>query len=517
MVFLRKIRVEMICNRLRPCYGKLWFVVVWLTKKVFFTAMTETEIQAEFFIDRELPTPIYQQLEEQLRQFIRCNPPGTRLPSERAIAEGLKLSRQTIKNAINQLTEAGLLFCTRKGTFTAGDRNELPRQEEEDSELPRQSLAPYLHLSSQNTPLRLLLFENHPNQRLFWQKCVHDFNAQRHGVKAEIDFLTDLELPPVKLRQYLSERPADLLQFSTHFDQADLLARLPLDLQQELRDPAVYLTEHYEGAPEAVLTSLLPVYTNFFCCYFNQNLADRHHAASFADRLPTRELLPLLEDLRRTIPEPPYITGTIGDFILAYGLNDEFRVEEFTTFLEQLAEMSGRGLIHTDITMCYAERLADQFSGRQFFMLDWSGLVLNRFADADHRIGLIPLQPPPHRKIYGAASFLGIYRDSCKQGEATLFLNYLLSEPVQRRIVRELNTIPYHRGAVDCLAECYPIRDRAWWEATVSRISACRYGNWTQFVSREITDIFRDLLSGVLPLKRAVEKLQLRYAGRVKL
>ncbi len=473
--------------------------------------MTPADIRRCFGVDRSSAVPIYQQLERRLRDFVASAPAGTRLPSERTMSEVLDLSRQTIKNALNILAEARLLQFGRKGTFTNAAGGDGPAIDEITA--PKLSFANFIGSNANGAPLKLLLFEAFPNQQAFWTRTVRNFNLERHGITAEIDFLPNLELRAPELEKYLEKHPADLVQCCSYPENCRLLAPLPLDIQHEVADPELFLTRCLEDCPPEMREHLLPVYTNYFCCYYNRNLARKHGIEGFADDLPKREIYSLLEQLRAALPEPPYITGTIGDFILACGVHDEYRIEEIDGFLEQLDAMRGKRLIHSDITMSIPERLNDQFSGRQFFMIEWSSLALHHFSDVDHEIGIVPLQPPPGRVVYGAASFLGVARNSRRQGEATMFLNYMMSPAVQRRIAGELNAVPFHRDAPEFLAGVHPAYCIGWWRDTVDRIRACKYGRWSFFVAREITDLFRDLLSGKVSLERTRAKMHLRYNG----
>lgn len=79
-------------------------------------------------LDRSSSTPLYQQLCQSLRKAITEGTlsPGTRLPSSRALADNLDVSRNTVVNAFDQLRSEGY-FESRvgAGTFVS---SELPEQ-----------------------------------------------------------------------------------------------------------------------------------------------------------------------------------------------------------------------------------------------------------------------------------------------------------------------------------------------------------------------------------------------------
>lgn len=75
------------------------------------------------FIDKELPTPAYLQLKEQLTLAIDDGrmSAGSALPSERGLAESLGLSRMTVRRAFERLVAEGLVEQRQgSGTYVKG-------------------------------------------------------------------------------------------------------------------------------------------------------------------------------------------------------------------------------------------------------------------------------------------------------------------------------------------------------------------------------------------------------------
>lgn len=78
-------------------------------------------------IDKHSPMPIYFQLEHSIRQQIENGEltPGDPLPSEREYAEQLDVSRMTVRQAITNLVNEGLLYRQKgRGTFVAEQKLE---------------------------------------------------------------------------------------------------------------------------------------------------------------------------------------------------------------------------------------------------------------------------------------------------------------------------------------------------------------------------------------------------------
>jgi GntR family transcriptional regulator len=71
-------------------------------------------------MDKNSPIPMYYQLAEELRKKINNNiwPPGHCIDSERVLSEEYNLSRMTVRQAIGELVQAGLLTREKgRGTF----------------------------------------------------------------------------------------------------------------------------------------------------------------------------------------------------------------------------------------------------------------------------------------------------------------------------------------------------------------------------------------------------------------
>ncbi|MFB9886971.1 GntR family transcriptional regulator [Balneatrix alpica] len=77
---------------------------------------------------KQYPGPLYRQLQQRLREAVESGllQPGTALPAERELATGLGVSRVTVRRAIDDLVEEGLLTQRQgAGTFVS-ERVEQP-------------------------------------------------------------------------------------------------------------------------------------------------------------------------------------------------------------------------------------------------------------------------------------------------------------------------------------------------------------------------------------------------------
>src|SRR5436305_2504745 len=94
-------------------------------------------------LDQGLQGPLHEQLERRLRDLVRSGrlPPGTRLPSSRALAAELEVSRGVVLEAYGQLTAEGYLTASQGAPTRVAHASTVERPP-----LPASSLEPrYVH------------------------------------------------------------------------------------------------------------------------------------------------------------------------------------------------------------------------------------------------------------------------------------------------------------------------------------------------------------------------------------
>lgn len=155
-----------------------------------------------FEMDRSGPTPLYYQISTRIEAAIRNGqlPPGSRLETEAVLSERLGLSRPTVRRAIQELVDKGLIV-RRRGVGTQVVQGSMTR------EVELTSLWDDLARTGQTPATRLLLHEVVP---------ADEGTAQQLGVAggAPVLHLRRLRLagavPVSVLENYLPEEFADL-------------------------------------------------------------------------------------------------------------------------------------------------------------------------------------------------------------------------------------------------------------------------------------------------------------------
>ncbi|MGI6364503.1 MAG: GntR family transcriptional regulator [Bacillota bacterium] len=90
-------------------------------------------------VNRETGIPLYIQVKEIIKDLIARNVwgPGSKIPTERSLAEQLKISRNTVSMAFRELEAEGILVCHQgRGTFVA-ESDEAVRRESRKERLLR--------------------------------------------------------------------------------------------------------------------------------------------------------------------------------------------------------------------------------------------------------------------------------------------------------------------------------------------------------------------------------------------
>ncbi len=85
----------------------------------------------ELKLDRNISTPYYIQIKDNIKKFVEFGywTSGTKVPTERELAERLQVSRNTVSMAYSELADEGIIFSQQgRGTFIAEQDDKLIQQ-----------------------------------------------------------------------------------------------------------------------------------------------------------------------------------------------------------------------------------------------------------------------------------------------------------------------------------------------------------------------------------------------------
>ncbi|WP_176012393.1 GntR family transcriptional regulator [Victivallis sp. Marseille-Q1083] len=461
-----------------------------------------------FYIDRDSAAPLYRQLELQLRNFVAVNPAGTRLPSERELGMDLGISRLTVRKVFAQLAREKLIVRRGYlGSFIA-EAGGVPAPAETGDSI----LNYFLDSFPAKMKLRLLFFEYHPNQQGFWRRTIEEFNRQNHGIEAEF-LLLERGIHGAELEAFIHRESIDILQDNMSTHPYRLCQPLYGDLQHLLADERRYQVSFLKGAPPEASSYLFPVYFNFYAGFYNRDMLRRAGLPEdLTAALGGPDLFAQFRELRRRL-DCEYIVHTPGELLMAMGIRQPDFFAGVADFLKNLSASAQERLIRPTIFSSPAERLRYFLNRRQVLYISWANLALHLFPNPGFPVGMSPILPQPGGLLYSGGSFLTVTANTKETGAANIFLRYLLTPEVQRRIVRELCAVPYSREAVgelQLLSEALP--PERWEDGILARMRAFELQPEHDLIYNSV-DIFRDVLDGTISDADAMTQMRLRWQG----
>ena len=407
------------------------------------------EIVAKHFANIEdgNGVPLYRQLEDAIGRFILDQDDNSPFPSERDLGKALGVNRRTLRKAIEPFVLSGMLRRSQKRTLTFKDGRKLDEPQLAHPFTLDLPMPTFSHKSK----LRALLYENLPFQRDFWNSVIAKFNKAHAGIELEA-----LWVPPLSTKPYWDTfrgGDCDLAHLPPSYLWPDDLPEImqPVDdgLLELERGPEFRSCVFCQDEPQ-VLRSAVPFGFHFSLLHWNRSLCGgevgeflRH---PFTERLGTA---------LAGLPESAYVAPVFYDLIRDLGLPVTFdgaTVEAHCRIvmerLGMLRGKKGRRFVDGDPERTYASPPSDAevlLRGTFSYSLGMDKASLEHFHQA------VPMARPDS-KYWGGCLSLGVFRRSRNQETARLFIEFMLSEPVQRQLAEEAWTAPVMACRCDALA-----------------------------------------------------------------
>ncbi len=451
--------------------------------------MTLAEIQQHFEVNRTGEIPIYRQLADKLTAHIRQIPAGSRLPSERQLADALAISRKSVKAALDELAAAGLISRNnRQGVFSA---HPAPAAVPESAAAAHPfCFGGYFDGVIARRPLTLLLFENLPFQRIFWERTVARFNDSGSGSTVSLQWLPQ-EITLEEFPAYVAERQCDMIQMSRCWRAGlELLAPLDCITRSMVQDPRLCFAEAFEDAPAPVFERLFPVYFTYWNLLVNRPL--RELAGWQGTRhLQVGELLEAAPRCAPRLPAGSAYTGEPVELILAGGLFANFGYPELESYFRQFYAL---GAVPGAFPSGRAGTMGTAYAaGRMMLFPGWSNhscLYQDAVTFPEEKI---LLHPKPGHFATSGGSFIGISKDSANPAECGEFLRFMLEDAVQQDIFATMNVIPMMRSILPFFRQRHPEYSPAECESFLSLHRGFKFQPLPTLIFAQLTDICRQL------------------------
>lgn len=391
--------------------------------------MTDHEIIAHFGIDSNSILSLKQQLTDRIKAFLDKMPAGTRLPSERILAEKLHVSRLTIRSALKIFHDEGTLISAgRNGTRVTHSLPDLEQLDPMILGIPVQS--------AQVAELKFLSFENLPFQRQYWTEIAAMYQRQNPGTSIT------LELLDVKsYRERLSSSDnGDIIHIShDQVNMGDFLQSLPEGFSHPKYTPS-FLNGCFPDDP--VWQYLVPVELTHRMLLWNRKLADLCGFGSLKAELKKRGIFGLIRAAHEKLPRQYRICGHVWDMIgCSFTPLTHTLPEKLPEYLHELASFPESDRIFYTSQRYSFDMVENFWKGQQLFS-GIDSLFLSHMGKLKFPVDTEPYPLPPGQFHMATPLALGISKQ-CRNPEAAAnFLRFLLSKQVQMMLPKWKNRLP---------------------------------------------------------------------------
>ncbi len=412
--------------------------------------MDVTNIIEDYFsgLDAKSPVPIYKQLEERAGRCIDSLPDNTLFPSDRELAAFLKLNRRTVTKALSPLIDSKRLNRTARGTFVH------KRKSFSLADIHPLNFAMNAPIFSKKT-MKLLLYENMPHQVEFWEKTVSEFNDSSENCTVKLEWMPSLSpFSYEKAIHYLADSDSDLMQLPVtriwNEKTASMFAPPPAGIRSLFDDPAYRIADTCSTYPE-MLSCSVPFAAGFRILTCNMNLFRSLGFSKFPSDLR--------DFARLKFPEGTFMTEHISSLFETFGFTLRCTREQAGNFLKELIRLFLGHLCEKErLSICSPESpgtfsYEKYLNGNILLVPNGSGGMLRYLLDHSEieQKNFLPKPVKGHFTQMNCNLF-GMNRKTLRTEEIEKFLNFMLSENIQREVAAD-GSIPMLKKADPVLAE----------------------------------------------------------------
>lgn len=471
--------------------------------------MLKLDIEQNLKLNRHNGETLTKQLRRQLTDSICRYPAGTRLPPERKLAAELNISRVTVRRVLNDLSEQGKIVRKgARGTFIAKVENFSfdnlhPIQMEHGINMRVNSMA----------ELNFISFETFPQQHMFWNEAIKIFNEGRRSAPVALKELPQ-NVSYTAYPRYIVENGFDIIMLQSQdsiFE--ELLEPLPRSILRKLNSDE-YIFRDFNTK----FNVSAPIKSSPLLIVWNKNLAADLGIKNITERLRRGEMLELHMEASEKMPEGACAGGHVWDYFTMKGLKDgipDLEMAFLEERLERFEKFSGR----PEMFVCeqeYSLEVVDRFlKGELLFAPGFS--LFYCAPDIPFDMGAMFFMPDEGNVIYRNAIYLGVYKNSTGKKAAFDFIDFMISEPAQKRVVTQMWDSPCLKKAANLFSGlfentrpediCEYLRRSPFPPGRRSQLYSRQYS----FLVYDIRDVLYALMHGRLKSKQAAETILKRW------
>lgn len=415
-------------------------------------AMNNTEIKKYFAVDTASGEHLKEQMRKRVEGFINTHEAGTRLPSGRDMVEALDISRITVRNAMQSFFDSGAIISRgRHGVFIA--------------EKSRSSILKDIHPMamgggvsvSKIQTLKLLLYENIPFQKAFWEEIIRRFNKHSQSFRVQIEWLPQT-VNQNDFEEYLRNCHVDLFQHAVNHNSEKSAQKLPDELINMINQPE-YRHEVFPPEMKPLFKHMLPVHFNLNFIYWNADLAKAVGLNDIRQRIRRNELSALLAEATAKLPDGKTACGHIWDRLAFMGQPanlEDINEEYFIRQLSRIFQYDNAGATYIYRQQYPMEAVENFHAGKQLFL---DSIPTHAYVFGNNTNFELSCEPCPlldGNRQYTAAMGLGISRNSSNYHGGVEFIRFMLSEEAQEFLASAKSCPPVLRGAAGRIPQTSP-------------------------------------------------------------
>ena len=371
------------------------------------------------------------------------------------------------------------------------------------------------------------IYEDLPYQRKFWTETVDAFNKKNMDTEIELKFISAyIE----KFHEYIEEN----LRGPKDFDavQLPVLCTAPQSMidaltingksfKGELLSDDYSIKKVFRYFPDAV-SRILPVYMSIEAQLVDENILGRSNFETFG-RLMNENPVDAWRMAVNKVPDNVYISNHTGDICYHIGFpwppsgeKLSRRLYEEFTLMEILAGRgNGKSLAMSFDSIWYPQPRLKKILSEKIFSA-YCPLILSTVIQERKKSMKLVLtgRDMPDTPCLGCEIALGVSSACTERSLFEDFGRFLLSEPVQRRIVREIHGLPFNHKAADELKN--HVETFGDFTNAYSKYAAYSPEMAAFYFTTNLQQLFQDVYSKRLSVEDAVSKAKSFYNNNLR-
>jgi len=441
--------------------------------------------------------PLYTQLSNSLRRWITSRVPGDRLPSERWLTKHAGVNRGTMRKALAELVESGLLERGPRGTVIA---REVP---------VKKAYTPHpLHTLAYSRPepvqtVKVAVYETLPFQRVFWQKTSELLKELEPRVELQLEWVPESVVSLAGYAEFVRAKKCELTVLTggmlKTFREQDLLVPVPEETLELLDNENTWWRE-LTADHDPLLPWGVPVHISIDLLLWN-----RMQLPGTSDLSPTATVAEITEWLNRagnSLKKPTKLLSQVLQPVEAMGIpphpmtepEARFHLSELFGMVERVKECSflesGKVFMACEATKQFVE-------GDTAVYMGTSPYILNHLPDSPDEWGCSFIRPEDGYQRLTQESAIAITTQGATNFAVKNIMKHFIGPQIQNLVAETPINCPIRKESVQLFANrvnCPTANLNEILEK--SSFMSAQMHEWTWFVQCGIAHLLQALLEG---------------------